>query len=108
MAAAAVHSAGEAFRSDDLGATWQSVVNPASNQASGPIRPVFGFVNHDVGYSSGVDGQVLKTDDGGLSWSPLPSSPPLGEDGKLGAVRFFDPDHGTAIVRRSSCSRRTS
>ena len=79
------------FRSDDLGATWKTI------EAVGPLLRISSLPGRDVGYSVDTDyRRVLKTTDGGLSWSPLPTSPPLDENGTISALSFFDADEGIA------------
>lgn len=91
---------GQAFRSDDLGVTWERVVNPGSNALAGPIRPLFSFRTRDVGYGvTDTESTLVGSTDGGLTWLRLPSSPPLESNAQssIVAVRFFDAEHGVAI-----------
>jgi len=93
---------GQAYRSDDLGVTWERVVNPGSNALAGPVRPWFTFRTRDVGYGiADTAATLVGSSDGGIGWRPLPSSPPLATDAsssRITAVGFFDAEHGVAIT----------
>lgn len=87
---------GRVFLSADLGGTWESIPNPASNTvAGGPAFPVFAFVDRSTGFS--VDGAaVRRTTDGGRTWSLQPGLLPLPSGGRSLGIAFEDASNGIA------------
>jgi photosystem II stability/assembly factor-like uncharacterized protein len=93
-----VESGGALLHSSD-GARWGEPADPASpvrrwlNELSGVSfpDPSDGWV---VGQDASMDGVILHTSDGGLTWAPQASQ--LG--GPLAGVQFVDATHGWAVT----------
>jgi photosystem II stability/assembly factor-like uncharacterized protein len=93
------------FRTTNAGRQWQQVYQcRVKAEVNGLTRDVacefeaMNFVNVSLGYaiSQGIGGGVgfvlAKTEDGGTTWTPWLILP--GEDGKEGALHFFDANTG--------------
>ncbi len=86
----AVGERGVVIRSDDQGGTW--------TQSDVPVRATLTavtFVDAQTGFAVGHDAVVLKTADGGVTWSLLNFEPD--SQVVLLNVRFRDPSHGYVV-----------
>lgn len=88
----AVSSDGVVHRTDDEGATWQSI----------PIEGIerlrdLTFASDEVGYAVGYQSNLAKTTDGGNTWFELSSDLP--EDLNIVQVSFVNPDTGWIVNR---------
>ena len=81
-------SSGKIMRTEDGGKTWGLV-----HQGKARISD-FSFVTPDVGYAAGVGGTLLKTSDGGRSWTPGGKVP---LKAIVNAIEFETPSCGLAI-----------
>lgn len=89
-------------RSDDGGASFERLPWTARDTScSSPIAS-FSFPTAERGYVVGVDGTVLRSDDGGRSWGGRTALPGTPAQGAFGAtandVLFTAPDVGFAVV----------
>ncbi len=75
------------FRTTDFGATWTK-----TNSSEG-VRDVC-FANPDLGWAAADGGRVLRSTNGGFSWS---SQVLAGAPGRLLAVHFVDPLQGWVV-----------
>jgi photosystem II stability/assembly factor-like uncharacterized protein len=55
------------------------------------------FVTRDVGYVSGAGGTILKTTNGGATWTPQLGGDPQSQEPIITGLRFADQRHGWAI-----------
>ena len=82
----------------DGGRTWVQETNTAGITSVESLA----FVSDTVGYAGGRDGgdhgHLLKTSDGGVTWSPASSGLSLGVQG-VGTMLFSDADHGWVALQ---------
>jgi len=88
----AVSSDGAVHRTEDEGATWESI----------PIEGIerlrdLTFASDEVGYAVGYQSNLAKTTDGGNTWFELSSDLP--EDLNIVQVSFVNPDTGWIVNR---------
>ncbi len=88
--AVAVGERGHILISGDNGKTWRQVDVPTRATLTG----VF-FLNRKLGWVVGHDAEILRTDDGGNSWSRLYNNP--NDERPLFDVWFRDADYGIAV-----------
>ena len=81
-------SSGEIRRTEDGGRSW-TVVHSGVKRISD-----FAVVDAMTVYAAGVGGTMLKTQDGGKTWIPLPRSP---LKAIVNAIEFTDPSCGVAV-----------
>ena len=81
---------GELSRTFDGGATWQSSTHAPAGTAD---LAALQFVSATTGWAAGAGGEIIKTADGGVSWSPQAS----GTTQNLSALKFIDAQHGWAV-----------
>ncbi|MEA2388648.1 MAG: hypothetical protein QOG41_1421, partial [Thermoleophilaceae bacterium] len=84
------------LRSDDGGQTLRALRFTATRACSAPLASL-SFVNSDVGYLLRSDRTVLRTTDGGTTFTartPLPSGAP----GPPNDIWFTSPDNGVAVT----------
>jgi photosystem II stability/assembly factor-like uncharacterized protein len=79
------------LRTTNGGATWTRITIPASSTLTG-----LHFADALNGWVVGYDGTILRSTDGGLTWSPQPAPNP-GSPGFLDAVYFTDATTGWAV-----------
>jgi photosystem II stability/assembly factor-like uncharacterized protein len=92
------------YRSTDSGATWQAESGCMLGGATGVPQPPnapcgklqdFVALSSTEAFALSINGGLVRTDDGGVSWSPAGSSAMQTESsGFLGALDFVDPTHG--------------
>jgi photosystem II stability/assembly factor-like uncharacterized protein len=77
------------FKTMDAGMTWTKILDNPS------VAGLYGvhFLTSDLGTVTGKQGVILRTTDGGSSWTPQPS----GVTGQLIDVFFTDPQNGTIV-----------
>lgn len=76
------------LRSDDGGATWETLLTSASGAG-------ITFVDRDHGWMGGA--QIFRTEDGGRFFAPQSFELPAGQSGGIADVAFTDLDHGVAV-----------
>jgi len=81
---------GVIYRSQDNGLTWVP-----SNQSGDNYQDVF-FISDAIGWIVGQAGSILKTADGGDSWSVL-RKPTAHSKENLIKIHFTDEDHGLVV-----------
>jgi photosystem II stability/assembly factor-like uncharacterized protein len=74
------------MRSDDQGETWEDVFAPSGRTS---------FIDREHGWMAGR--QIMRTDDGGRSFSPQPVQLPADQSSQFRDVAFADIDHGVAV-----------
>jgi len=84
-------SAGRLGHTADAGTTWQSTGRSAGDYF-GDLHALQ-FVDSKTGWAAGSAGEILKTNDGGVRWSPQASH--ATQD--LNGVDFFSADDGWAV-----------
>jgi uncharacterized protein (TIGR02145 family) len=82
------------YRTTDGASSWQEITSPVTNGALYGID----FINETTGFACGTDTTLLKTTDGGVTWSKviLNSDLPSYSD-DLRRVRFGDESNGVAV-----------
>jgi photosystem II stability/assembly factor-like uncharacterized protein len=75
---------------------WKGVWEPVSYGQDLELTDAY-FVTADTGYVSGASGTILKTTDGGASWTPQLGGEAQGQDPKIAKLRFVDSTHGWAL-----------
>lgn len=79
---------GEFLKTEDGGATWESVAGSLDNEDRHHLNAVAGLGN--LMYIAGESGYIYRSDDGGDTWSLLQSPDP--ENGSFFAVNIISPD----------------
>jgi photosystem II stability/assembly factor-like uncharacterized protein len=87
----AVGTEGMIFETKDQGKNWTR----ANNSSRGHLYDIC-FVNSSTGYACGYD-RIIKTTDGGDSWSILPDAP-----AKMYFIHFMDENNGIALGESST------
>jgi photosystem II stability/assembly factor-like uncharacterized protein len=84
-------------KSDDAGATW----NISLTESAFPDANVSAmtFVNSQLGFLVGDGGRILRTENGGQSWSVVHG---LGYIGTIAGIHFFDQRDGIAFTYSST------
>ncbi len=82
------------YRTTDGASSWQEITSPVTNGALYGID----FIDETTGFACGTDTTLLKTTDGGVTWSKviLNSDLPSYSD-DLRKVRFGDESNGVAV-----------
>jgi len=81
----------QVLRSTDLGGSWSAIDTSVDTDLQG-----VSFVDSQIGYACGTNSQVLKTTDGGLTWTPV--TRPTATNFTLQAIEFVDANTGWVIV----------
>lgn len=88
-----IANTGQILKSTDAGLTWAELSLPIS-----PEWKSIDFVDAQTGWVSGINGEVLFTDDGGTNWEMLPANDFSGTNTEL---LFMDANTGYAISNKS-------
>lgn len=80
---------GGCFKSTDFGVTWTEVNTNMTTSALFSIQ----FLNSQIGYIGGGNGNIIKTIDGGTTWTLQPNS--VGDE--IHSVSFSNPDTGWVV-----------
>ncbi len=91
---------GQIIHSSDAGANWEAL--PYTGDYFKDIH----FPSEDVGYICGFSGSILKTKDGGSTWSFLRDGDKLlVKDKRFNALHFLDEDQGFLVGNNGLCWR---
>ena len=80
---------GGCFKSTDFGVTWTELTTNMTTTALFSVQ----FLNSLIGYIGGGDGNIIKTMDGGATWTLQPNN--VGDE--IHSVSFSDPDTGWVV-----------
>jgi len=80
---------GGCFKSTDFGVNWTEVNTNMTTTALFSIQ----FLNSQIGYIGGGNGNIIKTIDGGTTWTLQPNN----VSDEIHAVSFSDPDTGWVV-----------
>ena len=80
----------EIYRTSDGGSSWEEVWSVTPSWYD--ITSIF-FLDNLEGWACGLDGLILHTSDGGVSWTEQVS----GTNEDLSSVQFTDADYGTVV-----------
>jgi photosystem II stability/assembly factor-like uncharacterized protein len=83
--------------SDDAGETWVILLNPAGMDNSFMCNGIH-FINETTGFINGTDWVILKTIDGGLTWSKKNIENPGSGLPLIHDIEFLNEMHGFAAV----------
>lgn len=75
---------------------WKGIWEPVNYSADLQLTDIF-CVSVDVCYVSGAAGTILKTTDGGQTWTPQLGGDPQSREAPIGNFRFLDETHGWAL-----------
>jgi photosystem II stability/assembly factor-like uncharacterized protein len=75
---------------------FKGIFEPVNYGKDIKLTDVF-FVTPDVGWVSGDHATILKTTNGGTTWTPQLGGDPGSTEPEIGQLRFLDPTHGWAI-----------
>lgn len=84
-------------KSSDGGASWNISLTESAFPDADPV--CMSFVNPDVGFIGGEGGRILRTSDGGFSWSIVHG---LGYVGTISNLKFHDANYGVATTYSST------
>ena len=84
---------------------YKGIFEPVSYPEDILFEDVF-FVSEDVGWVSGAAGTILKTTDGGETWTPQLGGDPQSTERRISELQFIDSSHGWA--RRGAALLRTT
>src|SRR3989442_1375272 len=85
---------------------YKAIWEPVNYTQDLNLHSVF-FVTPDVGYVSGDHGTILKTTDGGKTWTVELGGDPQSREAHIYDLRFIDETHGWAIQMRGELLRTT-
>lgn len=77
-------------------AKFKGIWEPVNYNQDLRLTDVF-FVTPEVGYVSGAAGTILKTADGGKTWTAQLGGDPQSQEADIGSFRFIDRTHGWAL-----------
>jgi photosystem II stability/assembly factor-like uncharacterized protein len=75
---------------------YKGIFEPVNYPKDINLRDVF-FVTPDIGWVAGEHATILKTTDGGNTWTAQVGGDPSRDEPKMGQLRFIDERHGWAI-----------
>jgi len=75
---------------------FKGIWEPVNYSQDIRLSEVF-FVTPDVGYVSGFAGTILKTTNGGRTWTPQLGGDPQSQEPEISHLRFLDRTHGWAV-----------
>ena len=78
---------------------YKGIFEPVNYSEDLDFTDVF-FVSADVGWVSGAAGTILKTTDGGQTWTPQLGGDPKSQEPAIYRLRFIDEIHGWAMQRK--------
>ncbi|MDT8325048.1 MAG: T9SS type A sorting domain-containing protein [Bacteroidota bacterium] len=84
-------------KSDDAGASWNISLTESAFDNANPRA--IAFIDDRTGFIAGDGGRILRTVDGGLSWSIVHG---IGYIGTVADLLFWDRDHGVATTFSST------
>jgi len=84
-------------KSSDGGATWN--ISLTESAFANAYARVIAFVDGKLGFIAGDGGRILRTNDGGQSWSIVHGQ---GYIGSISDLYFATPQHGTALTYSST------
>lgn len=84
-------------KSDDAGATWN--ISLTENAFAGASPSAISFIDDRTGFIAGDGGRILRTVDGGLSWSIVHG---IGYIGTVDALLFWSENDGMATTYSST------
>jgi photosystem II stability/assembly factor-like uncharacterized protein len=82
----------------------KAIFEPVNYGQDLKLTDVF-FVNDTMGWVSGANGTLLKTADGGNSWTAVLGGDPASKDDEIRDLRFLDAAHGWAVKGRGKLLR---
>lgn len=93
------------FSTDDMGDSWDLLYQPPWNDWQFNLNALH-FINNDVGYVVGAYFTILKTTDGGYTWTDL-SLPANNSSDKYNDVYFLSADTGFVIEKNDRLLKTT-
>lgn len=78
---------------------FKGIWEPVSYSEDLDLADVY-FVTIDVGWAAGEAGTIIKTTDGGATWTPVLGGDPASTEDKVHKLRFIDEYHGWAVQGR--------
>lgn len=75
---------------------FKGIWEPVNYNQDIRLTDVF-FVTREVGYASGRGGSILKTVDGGKTWTPQLGGDPQSQEPEVNHLRFLNRTHGWAV-----------
>src|SRR5258706_8226553 len=76
-------------------ARFKAIWEPVNYKQDLELQSVY-FVTPDIGWVSGAGGTILKTTDGGTTWTPQLGGDPQNDARRISGFRFVDQNNGFA------------
>jgi photosystem II stability/assembly factor-like uncharacterized protein len=76
--------------------TVKGIWEPVNYKQDLELQSVY-FVTPDIGWASGVAGTIIKTTDGGATWTPQLGGDPQNDARRISDLRFVDQNNGFAV-----------